>query len=164
MSKIIEYDPQYEADVKDLLVELQQHLASLDRRGVLVLKENYRDGYFAFVTEECKKHDGKIYLAVDNERAVGMIVCKIFQGGGEEEFTTSCPKVGFISDLVVADGMRGQGIGKALIDRAEAYFSEKRCEYIQLEVFEPNRRAFELYQKLGFSVNCYYLSKKVKDT
>lgn len=160
--RIIEYEPGFEHDTKDLLVELQKHLAALDKRGVLVLKENYRDGYFSFVMEECQKHKGKVYLAIENERAVGMIVCKIFQGGGEEELTTSCPKVGFISDLVVADGRRSLGIGSALINRAEEYFDDNDCDYTQLEVFAPNQRAFALYQKLGFSVNCYYLSKKTK--
>ena len=160
--RIIEYDPEFESDTKDLLVELQKHLASLDRRGVLVLKENYRDGYFSLVMKECQKREGKIYLAIENERAVGMIVCKIFQGSGEEEFTTSCPKIGFISDLVVTKNQRGLGIGRALIDRAEEYFGENECDYTQLEVFAPNQRAFELYQKLGFSVNCYYLSKKTR--
>lgn len=161
--KIIEFEQKYENEVKDLLVELQEYLSSLDKRGVIVLKDNYRDGYFAFVTEECAKHAGRIFIAVENGHAIGMIVCKIFQGGGEDEFTTLCPKIGFISDLVITEDKRGQGIGKLLVKQAEKYFYENGCEYTQLEVFEPNQNAFELYKKLGFGVNCYYLSKKTEN-
>lgn len=160
---IVEYEPKYENDAKDLLVELQTYLASLDKRGVLVLKDNYRDDYFDYVVGECEKHYGKIFLAVENSRAVGMVVAKIFQGGGEDELTTSCPKVGFISDLVVASGRRGQGTGRKLLGRAEEYFREKSCEYTQLQVFAPNKKAFSLYEKYGFGVNCLYMSKKTTD-
>lgn len=123
--------------MKDLFVELQEYLASLDKRGVLVLKENYREGYFAYVLEEIQKHDGKIFLAEENGTVIGVIVCKIFQGGGESEFTTSCPKIGFISDLVVAKLKRGQCVGKSLLKRVEEYFAENACDYAQLEVFAP---------------------------
>lgn len=159
---IIEYSEKYAEAVKDLLVELQSYLASLDKRGVLVLKDNYRDGYFSYVLDEVQKHDGKILLAQSEKKIVGIVVCKIFQDGGEEEFTTSCPKIGFISDLVVTKNMRGKGIGKTLLNYAEWYFKEHSCEYIQLEVFAPNVDAFNLYEKLGFETNCLYLSKRIE--
>ena len=157
---IIEYKPQYEEEVKDLLVELQEHLASLDKRKVIILKKNYRDDYFAYIISECKKHEGVIFIAEEGGHAIGLVVAKIFQDGTEYNLTTSCPKIGFISDLVVKKDKRGKGIGKILIEKAERYFSEKKCEYTQLEVFAPNERALELYKKLGFMVNSYYLSKK----
>ena len=158
--KIIEFQSEYTESVKDLLVELQVYLSSLDSRGVLVLKSNYRDGYFNYVMDECCKHNGKIFLAIDDNNVVGVIVAKIFQGGGESDFTTSCPKIGFISDLVVAENSQCKGIGKMLIKQAEEYFYSNNCDYTQLEVFAPNQNAFELYKNLGFGINCYYLSKR----
>ena len=159
---IIECNDVYAEAVKDLFVELQSYLAGLDKRGVIVLKDGYRDDYFHYVSEEIKKHRGKIFLAEENNAAVGCIVCKIFQGGGEDDITTSCPKVGFIGDLVVTQAKRGQGIGSALLQRAEKYFAKNDCDYTQLEVFAPNTDAFELYKKSGYKVNCLYLSKKCK--
>ncbi len=157
---IIEYSEKYAEDVKDLLVELQTYLASLDKRGVLVLKENYRDGYFSYVTEEVKNHNGKIFLAQLNDAIVGLVVCKIFQGGGESEYTTSSPKVGFISDLIVREDLRGKRIGHWLLREANDFFKANECEYTQLEVFSPNAEAFVLYKKLGFEVNCLYMSQR----
>lgn len=157
---IVEYNETYAEAVKDLLVELQTYLASLDKRGVLVLKDNYREGYFAYVTEEVQKHNGKIFLAQADDTIVGLVVCKIFQGDGESEYTTSCPKVGFISDLVVTKRWRGQRIGRRLLRQANTYFKQNECEYTQLEVFAPNAEAFALYKKLGFEINCLYLSQR----
>ena len=158
--KIIEYEETHAEQVKDLLVELQTYLASLDDRGVLVLKENYREDYFAYLMGEIKKHEGKIFLAQGAEGIAGLVVCKIFQGGGEQDFTTSCPKIGFISDLIVTERERDKGIGTALLIAAEKYFAERECAYTQLEVFAPNINARRLYEKFGFERNCLYLSKR----
>lgn len=158
--EITEFTDEYADDVKDLLVTLQTHIAELDKRGVIVLKENFREEYFKFVTEEVKKQYGKIFIAVKQGRAVGVVICKIFQGGGEEEITTTCPKVGFISDLAVLKSQRRQGIGKALLAKAERFFKDGGCEYSQLEVFAPNTQAYELYKNLGFEPLCIYMSKK----
>lgn len=158
----VKYSAEMEQSVKDLLLQLQRHLATLDERNVLVVKEDYTYRYFKFVTEEIAKYNGEIFVAVKSGSnvAVGLAICKIVQGGGEAEITTSCPKVGFINDLVVSEEYRGQGIGTRLIEKAELFFKEQGCDYTQLEVFAPNREALAFYQKLGFEVNCYYLSKK----
>lgn len=158
--EIEEFIAEYTEAAKDLLAELQAHIAALDKRGVIVLKENFRDEYFKFVVEEINKHSGKIFIAVMNRCAVGIVICKTFQGGGEEDITTTCPKVGFISDLVVTKNERGKGIGKALLAHAEKFFKDGGCEYTQLEVFAPNAQAFELYKKSGFEPLCVYMSKK----
>ena len=157
---VIGYDKAHAEQVKDLLVELQTSLASLDDRGVLVLKENYREDYFAYLMGEIKKHEGKMFLAQGAEGIAGLVVCKIFQGGGEQDITTSCPKIGFISDLVVTEKERGKGIGGALLAAAEKYFAERECVYTQLEVFAPNENARRLYEKFGYQIISFYLSKR----
>ena len=137
--EIEELTAEYTEAAKDLLAELQAHIAALDNRGVIVLKENFRDDYFKFVTEEVKKHSGKIFVAVMDRCAVGIVICKIFQE---------------------IDNERGKGIGKALLAHAEKFFKDSGCEYTQLEVFAHNTRAFELYKKSGFEPRCIYMSKK----
>lgn len=111
---------------------------------------------------EVENHGGKIFVAVSGDKAVGLVVCKIFQGGVEAEITTCCQKIGFISDLVVSDNQRGNGIGTNLLSVAETYFKENDCRYIQSEVFAPNIQARRLYEKFGIGVNCYYMSKEIK--
>ena len=159
--RIAEYEPKYENAVKDLLEELQYYLAELDERGVLICKETFRDGYFEYSMRETQKHNGKIFIAEENGGVVGVLVCKVLQGEGEAEFTTSCPKIGFISDISVTEAARSKGIGRKLMAAAEKYFSNMGCDYLQLEVFAPNARAAAFYKRLGFEVNCYYMSKAI---
>ena len=156
---IRDYAPQDGEDVKDLLVELQRYLVAADKSGVLALTQDYRERYFAYIMEETAAHDGKIIIAEADGEIVGLAAVKIFQGGGEAEITTNCPKIGFISDIVVKEGMRGRGIGGAVVAAAEKYFAEKGCRFSELEVLASNISALGLYKKCGYGVNCHYLLK-----
>ena len=50
--KILDYSINYEEQIKDLLLEFQEHLADLDKRNILIVKENYRNDYFAYLMSE----------------------------------------------------------------------------------------------------------------
>ena len=43
---IIEYDKQYDEDVKDLLVELQEYIVSIDKEKYNIITKDYREEYF----------------------------------------------------------------------------------------------------------------------
>ena len=43
---IIEYDSKYDEQIKDLLVQLQQYLADMDKEGYNIVGDGYRDKYF----------------------------------------------------------------------------------------------------------------------
>ena len=160
--KIIQYDPVYENDVKDLLVELQSHLVQIDPYRILALRVNFREDYFAHVLSAVRRHTGRIFLAIEDKRAVGLAICLIPPYGEESRLTTTCPKIGFISDLVVIAAMRGNGIGKALHAAAEQYFSEQNCTFMQLCVSAYNERALTFYENNGLEKDCYYLKKPLK--
>lgn len=159
--EIAEYTPAYEDAVKDLLVELQRHLASIDPYRIIVLRDTYRDGYFAHALRAVQKHSGKIFLAMEDGAPVGVVICIIPPYGEESKLTTTCPKCGFISDLVVTAALRGKGIGTALLARAERYFTEQGCEWMQLCVSAYNQRALALYARCGMETDCCYLKKRL---
>ena len=50
----------------------------------------------------------------------------------------------------VADGFRGQGIGRALLSRAIEHCWEMGLKRIELEVYVQNTRAIILYERMGF--------------
>ena len=52
---IIEYDSKYDEQIKDLLVQLQQYLADMDKEGYNIVGDGYRDKYFEKTLEEVKK-------------------------------------------------------------------------------------------------------------
>lgn len=85
-----------------------------------------------------------VFLAFYDQRAVGVAVC--FQG-----FSTFAAKpLMNIHDLAVTDGVRGRGIGQALLAAVEAKARNLGCCKLTLEVDEHNQRARRSYQLAGF--------------
>ena len=77
--KIIEYESKYLEDVKDLLVELEEYIVSIDEDNLDQVHPEYREKMALLDLEEVKKENGKCYLAIDNNKAVGLIMGTIPQ-------------------------------------------------------------------------------------
>ena len=67
-----------------------------------------------------------------------------------------------VSDLAVAHGHDGKGIGGALLDRAQAWAKKQRCALVTLAVFPGNARARELYERTGFGPDLLRMARPVK--
>ena len=59
---IFEYEEKYAEEVKDLLVELQEHIVNIDKEKYNKITPPYRELYFSKTLDEVKKYDGKIFL------------------------------------------------------------------------------------------------------
>ena len=148
---IIEYSPEYDDEIKDLLVELQEHISNIDIEGYNVVGTEYREEYFKETIKNVAEKNGKIYLYEENKKIVGLAV-----GIVNNDKTTSCdfdvPKRGRIAELVVNKNYRGKGIGKILLQKMSAYLKSIGCEKIMIEVFGYNEKAIKFYQKNGFHI------------
>ena len=72
--KIIEYEDKYLEDVKDLLVELEEYIVSIDKDNLDQLHPEYREKMAILDLEEVKKNNGRCYIAVENDKAIGLIM------------------------------------------------------------------------------------------
>jgi GNAT superfamily N-acetyltransferase len=54
-----------------------------------------------------------------------------------------------VLDLLVDEAARGRGIGRALMQAAEAIAREKNCSELQWAVYAPNQAALDFYHKFG---------------
>ncbi|NLX83900.1 MAG: ribosomal protein S18-alanine N-acetyltransferase [Clostridiales bacterium] len=57
---------------------------------------------------------------------------------------------GHITNVVVAEGSRGKGIGRALMEALLQYAANLGVVYMTLEVRPSNKTAIALYESLGF--------------
>lgn len=64
-----------------------------------------------------------------------------------------------ISDLAVAGGCDGRGVGRALLAFAETWARRHHCRRLTLAVFPGNTRARTLYARTGFSEDLLRLQK-----
>ena len=72
--KIIEYEEKYLEDVKNLFVELEEYLVSIDQDNLDRVHDDYREIYTKLALNEFKEEDGKCYLAIQNDKAIGLII------------------------------------------------------------------------------------------
>ncbi len=158
--EIINYSNKYNESIKDLLVELQEYIAEIDKEKYNILTNEYREKYFKKTMDEVNKYEGKIFLAIENEKVIGLIVGLI---NNEEESTYDfkAPKRGRVTELVVSKECRSNGIGKQLLDKMEKYFKEVGCKGVLIDVFAYNENAQKFYYKNGYFNRNVEVMKKI---
>ena len=107
---IIEYDNKYIEDVKDLLVELEEYIVSIDKDNLDIVSSDYRDKMFEYDLS----NSDICYIAVDNNKAIGLIIGKIRKYDEVDYLDYRCPKMGIITELIVTNKVRGKGIDPIL--------------------------------------------------
>ena len=161
--QIIEYEEKYLEDVKDLLVELEEYIISIDKDELDQLHPEYKDKMAILDLKEIKEKNGKCYIAVKNGKAIGLIMGCIVKYEQYDYLDYKCPKMGEITELVVSKNVRSKGIGKLLIKKMEEYFKSKNCEYIKIDVFSYNENAIKFYEKDGYHNRMEIKIKKIKE-
>jgi ribosomal protein S18 acetylase RimI-like enzyme len=136
--EIIEYEDRYLNDVRDLLVELEEYILSIDKDNLDQLHDEYWEKMALIDLEEVKTHKGKCYLAIDNNSVLGLIMGYLREYNQYDYLDYKCPKSGVISELVTTSSSRGKGIGKKLMNKMEEYFKSQGCEYSYVDVFAYN--------------------------
>ena len=99
--QIIEYDPKYDENIKELLIELHNYLIDIDNWHALVMKPEFKEGTFNMDLKKVKNQEGKIYLAKDEENIVGLIICIVDEKDEEDILTNDCARTGVVLELVV---------------------------------------------------------------
>ncbi len=159
--KIIEYEDKYLEDVKDLLVELEEYILSIDQDNLDRLHEEYRDKMAILDLEEVNENNGKCYLAIENTKVIGLIMGYVRKYDEYDYLDYKCPKCGEISELIVSKTARSKGIGQKLIQKIEEYFKSIGCEYINVDVFAYNKNAINFYEKNGYHTRGLINIKKI---
>ncbi len=158
---IIEFDTKYSEDVKDLLVELQEYIVSIDKYGLNTITKDYRDQYYTKTLNEVYDNQGKIYLALQDNNIVGMVAGYIYPYSKEDILDYTCPTKGIVSELIISKKCRSKGFGKLLLEHIERYLKTLGCQYIQIDVFAYNQSAEQFYKKHNYENRMITMFKKI---
>ncbi len=159
--QIIEYNSQYDEQIKDLLVELQNYLIDIDDWHTQVMLPEYREENFQMDMRKVNNQEGKIFLAIENALIVGLIMGIVEEKDEIDKLTNDCAKTGSVIELIVKNDIRGSGIGKTLLEQMEKYFKNINCKRINIEVFGPNKRGLNFYEKNDYIVRDMIVSKQI---
>lgn len=161
MMKIIEYEEKYLEDVKDLLVELEEYILTIDKDELDQLHPEYREKMAILDLKEVEENNGKCFLAVEDNKAIGLIMGTIIQYDENDYLDYKCPKSGEITELIVTTKIRSTGVGQALMNKMEEYFKYLGCEYIFVDVFAYNQKGINFYNKQGYHPRMHIGIKKI---
>ena len=159
--KIIEYEEKYLEDVRDLLTELEKYIVSIDKDELDQVHPEYHEKMALVDLDEINNNDGICYLAIENNKAIGLIMGTIPTYDEYDYLDYKCPKKGIITELIVTSKIRSKGVGQALMDKMEEYFKFNNCEYVLVDVFAYNENAINFYNKKGYHPRMYTDIKKL---
>ena len=142
-----EYDEAAHLDgVKACLVELQNFERALNPR--MPTGEEIVEFYMPAMMLRCTQCDGAVLVAeLDNEVAGYTTVLSKVRS---EDLEDGDYEYGLIFDLVVLSEYRQKGIGKKLLQAAEAYARSKDVKWLKIGVLAGNDVANDFYESEGF--------------
>lgn len=114
------------------------------------------DAYLERMLERCKSWDGAVFVALVGGRVGGFV--SVWASVPPEPDEPGRPYA-FVSDLVVLEGLRGRGIGRALLAAAERHARACGAATLRLDVMIANAAARRLYENAGFSARRVEMAK-----
>jgi ribosomal protein S18 acetylase RimI-like enzyme len=158
MALIREYRAEDSEQVEECFIELQEFERGIEPRrieGQVVAKK-----YLQYMFEKCAQTEGKVFVVEADERVVGFVSVwgRIKVNGLINEES----EVAEVSDLIVTAAYRGQGLGRALLQRAEDYALALGARMLSIGVLAENTQARRLYNDFGFRENQVKLFKPLR--
>lgn len=135
------------------LKELQDYEKSYDDdkvEGKLIDKE-----YVKLIHESCLKEGSKIFIAELEGIVVGFIHFEL-----NSELSLKSKYI-YISNFIVLDKFRNQGIGTLLLEECFKFAQENNFGNVQLEVLAKNSSSVSYYKNNGFETYALIMKKKI---
>jgi len=155
---IRDYEPaQHWDQVRSCVVELQEFERGLEPS--LPRGQDMADAYLTFLLDRCSGAGGRLLVAEIDKDVVGFVAVRV-RVAPEEPDEDQTPYA-YISDLVVLPAYRRRGIGRALLDRAEALVRSSGTGLVRVGVLAKNESAAKLYRAVGFTEYQLQLVKRL---
>lgn len=133
--------------LRECLVELQNFERNIDPR--MPSGESIVNDYIPDMLQRCRDCLGTVLVADVDGQIAGYVtvlarVSSDEIGAGDHEF-------GLVTDIVVLEQYRKTGLGRELLESAEAYARANGVKWLRIGALDSNQRARAMYESMGFS-------------
>lgn len=110
-----------------------------------------------FLQSRLAKTDAAMFVADIDGAVVGFAFVQL---GCPHDDAMHRPRVfAYLEDIVVSSDHRRLGVGKALMQKVEAWAGDRNVDQIELTVWEFNEEAKEFYEALGYTTSYRRMSR-----
>lgn len=143
---------------KALLDDLETTSNLFDLYRQFYKQESDLDSAKEFISNRIKNNESEIFLAIDEKNNKGMGFVQLYPA-----FTSvGMKRIWILNDLYVHEDYRKQGVGEALMKKAEEFARETKARGLSLETHSENFSAQKLYDKTGYSRDTEYFRYHLK--
>ena len=153
-----EYRPEDKGRVIEIVRDLQRHEGGLYDR--MLPPSTIGAWYVNKQLQECTEGGGVILVAEYDGAVVGYasILMDVSSADDIDEVDYI---YAYVNDLGVTQGMRGRGVGTALLTACEERARRADRKWFGLSVLAANTDALRLYRRLGFDPHIVLLEKRL---
>lgn len=118
--------------------------------------------HFTYLVEQCAAKRGTILVAADDKGVFGFVCVWIDEDFGEHLALPA--QAAYVSDLVVSQPCRRNGVGQELMRAAERYAREHHATLLTMNVLAANHGARAFYAAGGYREYELLLTKRLGGT
>lgn len=131
--------------IKQCLIELQEFERMIDPNRLEGIKIAHE--YLEHLLELCEAGRGRIFVVEIDGTIVGMISVYIEE---DKKYFRKARTFAYISDLIVMQEYKDQGIIKELLEKAEEYARTKGVQSIHASILKNHDESLNGYLRNGF--------------
>jgi len=159
MTRIRDYTPDDREALRRLVSELHELVRSFDPD--LALGEKILNRYFDQLLAKQAGSAGGVFVAEAPDRE--LVGFTVLYGRVHPPMVDERPDpFAWVAELFVREAHRGQGLGEALMARAEAHARALGVYKIELSVVAHNQAAHRFYERLGYRDRSQIMSKRLR--
>lgn len=143
--------------VKNVTFKILDHVDDMIDAYPLVnqmYKEMDLSSYQSHVAEMIAINNFKMLAAFDGGKMVGVCGYWVF-------LMLYCERYIQVSNFVVDEKYRNQGIGKAIFDQIEEIGRDLGCKKFVLDSYTENKKSHSLYYREGFHIRGFHFMKNL---
>jgi GNAT superfamily N-acetyltransferase len=107
-----------------------------------------------YATGERELHAGtEILIATDRDQPAGLLAIR-----SDTDYFTGHRRA-YVELLAVAETAEGRGVGRVLMEHAEAWARDHDCIEVTLDVFASNAGAIAFYRRMGYEADHLRMAK-----